>query len=246
MADVQVDTFGLRINQDVCFTTHNNKLHMGTTKRQLKILRDVAPLLRQVLKPDEEILLAVRAASPMSWFEQLTTGWIIYLLKRCVLVFTNKRILHLPTTMNFKPKSSVAQVVYGDLTEAKVSGFMGRVLKLNYKTGKKEELQLCGVAGVQKTKGAAVDIAERRAAVGSEREASPLSEMPGATRERKVHLSQLPVTIQRRRAGDSIIGLLSRRRLLLYGPSGVGSRRCGYGRSSFGSVRRRVDRRADR
>ena len=64
MADVQVDTFGLRINQDVCFTTHNNKLHMGTTKRQLKILRGVAPLLSQVLKPDEEILLAVRAASP--------------------------------------------------------------------------------------------------------------------------------------------------------------------------------------
>jgi len=138
MDGVQVDTFGLRIHQDVCFTTHNNKLHMGTTKRQLKILRDVAPLLRQVLKPDEEILLAVRAASPMSWFEQLTTGWIIYLLKRCVLVFTNKRILHLPTTMSFKPKSSVAQVVYGDLTEAKVSGFMGRVLTLTYKTGKKE------------------------------------------------------------------------------------------------------------
>ena len=66
MDGVQVDTFGLRINQDVCFTTHNNKLHMGMTKRQLKILRDVAPLLRQVLKPDEEILLAV-STSPMSF-----------------------------------------------------------------------------------------------------------------------------------------------------------------------------------
>jgi hypothetical protein len=138
MTDVQVDTFGLRINPDVCFTTHNNKRHMGTTKRQLKILRDVAPLLRQVLKPDEEILLAVRAASPMSWFEQLITGWVIYWLKRCVLVFTNKRILQLPTTMNFKPKASVAQVVFGDLAEAKASGFMGRVLKLTYKTGKQE------------------------------------------------------------------------------------------------------------
>ena len=138
MDGVQVDTFGLRINQEICFTTHNNKLHMGTTKRQLKILRDVAPLLRQLLKPDEEILLAVRTASPMSWFEQLTTGWVIYLLKRCVLIFTNKRILHLPTTMNFKPKASAAQVVFGDLAEAKASGFMGRVLKLTYKTGKQE------------------------------------------------------------------------------------------------------------
>jgi hypothetical protein len=66
MDSVQVDTFGLRIDQDVCFTTHNNKLHMGTVKRQLKVLRDLAPTLKQVLKPDEEILLAVRASSPMS------------------------------------------------------------------------------------------------------------------------------------------------------------------------------------
>src|SRR5882724_11836571 len=123
MDGVQVDTFGLRIHQDVCFTTHNNKLHMGTTKRQLKVLRDVAPLLKQVLKPDEEILLAVRAASPMSWFEQLTTGWIIYFLKGCVPVFSNQPIFQLPTANKFKPEAFVAQVVYGDLTEAKVSGF---------------------------------------------------------------------------------------------------------------------------
>ena len=138
MDGVQVDTFGLRINQDVCFTTHNDKPHKGTTNRQLKVLRNVAPLLKQVLKSDEEILLAVRASSPMSWIEQMTTGWIIYYLKRCVLVFTNKRILHIPTKMNFKPKASIAQILYGDIAEAKVTGFLGRVLKLKYKTGKKE------------------------------------------------------------------------------------------------------------
>jgi hypothetical protein len=104
----------------------------------LKVLKNFAPTLKQLLKPDEEILLAVRASSPMSWFEQLTTGWIIYYLKRCVLVFTNKRILHFPTKMNFAPKASVAQILYSDVAEAKVSGFFGRVLKLKYKTGKME------------------------------------------------------------------------------------------------------------
>jgi hypothetical protein len=83
----KIDTFGLRINQGVCFTTHDNKPHKSTTNRQLKVLRDLAPTLKQVLKPDEEILLAVRASSPMSWFEQLVTGWIIYYLKRCVIGF---------------------------------------------------------------------------------------------------------------------------------------------------------------
>jgi len=138
MNDVLVDTFGLRINQDVCFTAHNNKFHKGTRDRQLKILRGLAPTLKQVLKPDEEIWLVVRAVSPMSWFEQLTTGWMIYYLKRCVLIFTNKRILHLPTTMNFKPKVSVAQVLYGDIAETKLAGFLGRALTLQYKSGKKE------------------------------------------------------------------------------------------------------------
>jgi Bacterial PH domain len=139
MDAVQVDTFGLRINRDVCFTTHNNKSHKGTAERQLKVLRELAPTLKQVLKPDEEIWLAVRASSPMSWFEQLTMGWIVYYLKRCVLVFTNKRILHLPTKINFKPKASIAQILYGDIAEVKASGLFGRALKLRYRTGKKED-----------------------------------------------------------------------------------------------------------
>ena len=130
MDAVQVDTFGLRINRDVCFTTHNNKPHKRTADRQLKVLRELVPTLKQVLKPDEEILLAVRASSPMSWLEQLTMGWLIYYLKRCVLVFTNKRILHIPTKINFKPKASIAQIFYGDIVEVKASGLFGRALKL--------------------------------------------------------------------------------------------------------------------
>ncbi len=106
--------------------------------RQLKTLRDLAPMLKQFLKPDEEILLAVRACSPMSWFEQITMGWVVFYLKRCVLVVTNKRILHFPTKTNFAPKKSVAQILYRDIAEAKLHGFLGRVLTLKYKSGTKE------------------------------------------------------------------------------------------------------------
>jgi hypothetical protein len=138
MNGIEADTFGLRINQTICFSDDKNKPHQVTTNRQLKLVRDFAPQLKQLLKPDEEILLTVRASSPMSWFEQLTTGWMIYYLKRCVLIFTNKRILHFPTRMNFAPKASVAQILYGDIAEAKVGAFFGRVLNLKYRTGKKE------------------------------------------------------------------------------------------------------------
>lgn len=152
MEGVQVDTLGLRIKQEVCFTTPNNKPHMRQIRRQLKVLKDFAPLLKQVLQQDEEILLAVRASSPMSWIEQLTMGWVIYLLKRCVLIFTNKRILHLPTTMNFKAKPSIAQIIYSDIAEAKASGFMGRALTLKYKSGKKETFNYVEASDFKKLK----------------------------------------------------------------------------------------------
>jgi hypothetical protein len=138
MDTVQIDTFGLRINKGISFTTDKDKPHKGTMNRQLKILRDFAPILKQFLKPDEEILLAVRACSPMSLFEQMTMGWIIFYLKRCVLVVTNKRILHFPSKTNFAPKATVAQILYGDIAEAKLRGFLGRVLTLKYRSGKKE------------------------------------------------------------------------------------------------------------
>ena len=138
MNDTPVDTFGLPISKDVCFSTHKNTFRPRTMKRQLKILKAFAPWLKQLLAPGEEILLAVRACSPMSLLEQLTLGWVIFYSKRCVLVFTNKRILHFPTRTNFSPRSSVAQVQYGDLEETKLRGFLGRVLTLRYKSGRKE------------------------------------------------------------------------------------------------------------
>jgi hypothetical protein len=152
MDGVPVDTFGLRVNEKICFTAHNNKPHRGSRERQLKVLKVLAPTLKQVLKPDEEIWLVVRAVSPMSWFEQLTTGWMIYYLKRCVLVITNQRILHLPTTMNFKTKLSIAQIFYGDIGAAKLTGFLGRALKLTYKTGKQETFNYIEPADFRKLK----------------------------------------------------------------------------------------------
>lgn len=108
-------------------------------KGQTKILKKFSPFLKPLLSPGEEILLSVEATSPMAFFEQWTTGWMIYYLKRCVLIFTNMRILHFPTKHDFKPKHSVSQIRHGDIEEFKLSAFLGRVLKIKYKTGKSEK-----------------------------------------------------------------------------------------------------------
>lgn len=133
------DSLNLPINREICFSNHKEEFKEKIMKNQTKILARFVPFLKLLLEPGEEVWLGVEATSPMSFLEQWTTGWVIYYLKRCVLIFTNKRILHFPTKHDFKPKHSVSQIRYGDIEEFKLSGFLGRVLKIEYKSGKKEK-----------------------------------------------------------------------------------------------------------
>jgi hypothetical protein len=135
----QASLLNLPIRKEICFTTNKDKYSQKVMNQQTKILQKVSPFLKKMLEADEEILIAMQATSPMAFLEQMTIGWIIVYLKRCLLILTNKRILHFPTRANFSPKSSVAQIRYGDIEEIKLSGFLGKTLKLKYLTGKKEK-----------------------------------------------------------------------------------------------------------
>jgi hypothetical protein len=135
----RLDMLGLPVNKEICFSNHKEEFKEKILENQTKTLTKFASFLKPLLEPGEEIWLSMEATSPMSFLEQWTTGWVIYYLKRCVLIFTNKRILHFPTKHNFTPKHSVSQVRYGDIEEFKLSGLLGRVLKIEYKSGKKEK-----------------------------------------------------------------------------------------------------------
>ena len=136
---IQSNLLDLPINKKICFTTKKEECSEKIMRQQMKILKSFSPFLKKILGPDEEIFLAVKATSPMAILEQFTIGWIIVYIKRCMLIFTNKRILHFPTRTNFSPKQSVAQIWYGDVQEIKLSGFLGRTLNMEYKSGKKEK-----------------------------------------------------------------------------------------------------------
>src|SRR4030042_1988556 len=135
----QSSLLDLPVNKEICFTTNKGKYSEKIMKQQTKIMTSFSPFLKKILDPGEEIFLAVKATSPMAVLEQFTIGWIIVYIKRCILVFTNKRILHFPTRANFSPKQSVGQIWYGDIEEIKLSGFLGRTLKMEYKSRKKEK-----------------------------------------------------------------------------------------------------------
>jgi len=74
--------------------------------------------------------------SPASLLEQSTIGYLwITLIKRALFVFTNKRILHIPTTMSFAYRGSIAQILYQDCQNLYVKG---TTLHTEYRTGKKD------------------------------------------------------------------------------------------------------------
>ncbi len=134
----QLESFGLPFNQGIAFSNPKGTFKERIKKKQLRMVEQYAPLLKQFLEPGEEILLVMRGCSPVSLMEQLTTGWIIFLLKRCTMVVTNRRILHFPSKTNFAPRNSVAQIRYGDVEVIKPSSWMGRKFMVKYKNGSKE------------------------------------------------------------------------------------------------------------
>jgi hypothetical protein len=70
--------------------------------------------------------------------EPFTSGWMIYYIKRCVLVVTDRRILHFPAKSNYSPRHSIAQIRYGDVDTIMASTFLSRKFTVKYKNGKKE------------------------------------------------------------------------------------------------------------
>ena len=102
------ETFGLPINQATAFSDKKGNFKEKIKKRNIKMLKDYVPLLKQFLEPDEEILLLMRGYSPMTSMEQFTTGWLVYYIKRCTLVVTNQRILHFPAKKDLSPQHFIA------------------------------------------------------------------------------------------------------------------------------------------
>ncbi|MFA6032729.1 MAG: hypothetical protein WC889_07530 [Myxococcota bacterium] len=130
------DLYGLNVDTRVAFSNQKNIYKKGIEKRQRKLMQDVAQFIKPFLGEGEKILLVTTGCSPMGFMEQLLTGWIIYYLKRSLIIFTARRILHVPTTSGFKYRNSIAQIKYGDVKSLSMSWGS---LVVAYKNGKREK-----------------------------------------------------------------------------------------------------------
>lgn len=138
------------VDAATCFTDSQGRAKPRVEKRVRRWLEGVAPLLGPVLEDGEVVRHVASACSPYSVLELLTTGWIIGSVKRCLLVVTDRRILHIPTTASFKPKRSISQIRFGDLHSAEVKGALGKELRLTYRDGTAEKLRAIPGAAARK------------------------------------------------------------------------------------------------
>ena len=148
------DSFGLPVDPDVLFSNHKGAHKKRIEKRQSRFIERVQ-FIRPFLHEDEKILLVTTACSPMGLIEQLLTGWVIYQLKQCYFIFTNKRIFHVPLKAALfswggspQYRSSIAQILYADCETIKQRG---QTLTVAYKSGKREKFY--HVAGKERRSG---------------------------------------------------------------------------------------------
>jgi hypothetical protein len=119
--DNSENIFGLAVDTDSACSNYKNIHKPGIEKRQRKLLKKISAIT-PFLHEDEKILKITTGCSPISFFDQILTGFIIFYLRRSIFVFTNKRILHIPTKPDFSYRDSIAQILYSDCREFYIKG----------------------------------------------------------------------------------------------------------------------------
>jgi hypothetical protein len=127
--------FGLPIDTGILFSDKKGVHQPRIEKQRTKLLQKLG-FLAKFLEADEKIVLVTTGCSPFTALEQLTMGaaWLMA-VKRALLVFTTKRLFHIPATTKYEYRGSVAQVLYQDVKRLQVKG-SGIVIE--YHSGKKE------------------------------------------------------------------------------------------------------------
>jgi hypothetical protein len=130
---------GVPLREDVLFTNEKGEPDERRKRRALGALSSLREILPSLLEKDETVLYVVKTCqAPMGSLEQFLLGWNAYRVSATRLVFTNLRLLHFGMESDKKWRRTVKAVRWGDITEAKVKGWLNRMLQLRYANGTKE------------------------------------------------------------------------------------------------------------
>jgi len=134
-----VSSNGISIREDVLFTDAKGRQSESSRKRAEALLEKWREVLPPLLEPNETIFYIVKnCQAPVTPLEQLFLGIYAYGATATALILTNLRIIHLGVTGRGKWRRIVKSVRWGDVSEAKVKGWLGKILELKYANGARD------------------------------------------------------------------------------------------------------------
>jgi len=135
--------FGLPVDRETLFSNHKKIYKKRIENRQRKLIIKLS-FLKPFLKTGEKILLVTTGYSPITSLPQFVTGFLFVYLKRSLFVFTNHRIIHVPTTPAYKFKYSLSQIYYAGCQSIALKG---GTLTVHYaKLGNIEKFRAIGLS----------------------------------------------------------------------------------------------------
>jgi len=143
-----LSVFGLPVERNIIFSNHRNAYRKKIEKRQRKLIVKIS-FLKFFLHSEENILLLTTAYSPITFWELLLTFPTFIFFRRALLVFTNKRIFHVPATFRFSYRQTISQIPYTDCHKLAVKG---RSLVMDLKNGEHEVYSNIGAMELKKIK----------------------------------------------------------------------------------------------
>lgn len=140
MESITVGTSIFKAEETTLFSDTKGQIKDSIRKNRLIILEKLALILPKIISKDEIIYIVCNAVAPMPFFEQFSMGWYIYKIKKSVLIFTDKKIIHVYVDQKGQSKDMIRYINYSDLEKYTAAGgaFSGRSLTIIYKNKKKE------------------------------------------------------------------------------------------------------------
>ncbi|HYL84452.1 MAG TPA: zinc ribbon domain-containing protein [Candidatus Angelobacter sp.] len=134
-----VSANGVSVREDVVYTNAKGEPDDRSRKRADESLAGLGDVLPRLLEPGEAILYVIKnCQAPLGALEQFFVGWYVYRVTATRLVFTNLRLLHFGMGPGGKWNRTLKSVRWGDVSSAKVKGWISRLLELRYANGTKE------------------------------------------------------------------------------------------------------------
>jgi hypothetical protein len=132
--------FGKPVARDILFSNHMGIYKKKIEKRQRRLLIKI-PFINSFLEDGELITLITSGYAPLTMLERFLLRYLTVFQRRALFVFTDRRVLYIPTTFTYGYRYSIAEIRYANCKSIQV---IGRSLVFMFHNGELEQFPYIG------------------------------------------------------------------------------------------------------